>query len=443
MPLSDAEQYLLELINRSRLDPTAEAARYGIDLNDGLAAGQISTSAKQVLAPNEALNTAADAHSAWMIATDVFSHSGVNGTTPWARAANAGYGSTFVGENIAFSGTTASSFDLASMIESQHGSLFLSAGHRANMMGESWREAGVGQESGAFTYNGKTYNSSLVTELFGLAGTKAYITGVAYHDTDGDAFYSMGEGRGGVVFSSGGVSDQTASSGGYAVAVNQGSAVQVTGTTLGGTDFSVTVDMTDGNVKLDLVNDTVLHSSGSLTLGSGINAARLLGSASLTLTGNAGNNALTGNRADNIIRGQEGNDGLRTGGGNDQLFGDAGRDNLVGGRGNDVLRGGAGNDRLSGDAGNDLLTGDGGADSFVFNRVAGRDRITDFDIADGDTLLLNDSLWNGQSLTAQQVVAQFAEMNAGDVCLDFGSAGFIRLEGVTSTAGLAGAIDFI
>jgi hypothetical protein len=32
---TDAEQYLLELINRARSDPPAEAARYGIDLNEG------------------------------------------------------------------------------------------------------------------------------------------------------------------------------------------------------------------------------------------------------------------------------------------------------------------------------------------------------------------------------------------------------------------------
>ena len=36
MTLSAAEQYLLELINRARLNPAAEAARYGIDLNAGL-----------------------------------------------------------------------------------------------------------------------------------------------------------------------------------------------------------------------------------------------------------------------------------------------------------------------------------------------------------------------------------------------------------------------
>lgn len=443
MPLSNAEQYLLELINRSRMDPAAEAARYGIDLNKGLAAGQITTTAKQVLAPNEALSLAAERHSSWMISSDVFSHTGAGGSRPWDRATASGYGSTFVGENIAFSGTSASSFDLAATVEAQHGNLFLSEGHRVNMLNATWREAGLGQVTGDFTYSGTTYNSSLVTELFGLNGTKAYVTGVAYTDTDKDAFYSMGEGRGGVVFSAGGTSDTTAASGGYAIAVNQSNAVLVTGTTLSGVTFSVTVNMTAGNVKLDLVNGAVLQSSASLTLGTGIQSASLLGSASLTLTGNAAGNTLTGNRANNTISGLEGNDVLRTGQGNDRLFGDGGRDTLLGGSGQDTLRGGLGSDRLSGDAGNDLLTGDAGADRFVFNQGTGSDKITDFDLAEGDRLVLNAALWNGQTLTAQQVISQFAEMNAGDVCLDFGPAGVIRLDGITTTAGLVSAISFV
>jgi hypothetical protein len=47
---SALEQYMVELINRARANPAAEAARYGIDLNEGLAAGTISAKAKQPLA---------------------------------------------------------------------------------------------------------------------------------------------------------------------------------------------------------------------------------------------------------------------------------------------------------------------------------------------------------------------------------------------------------
>ena len=43
MPVPTAQEVLMwQLVNRARLDPVAEAARYGIDLNEGLAAGTIA-----------------------------------------------------------------------------------------------------------------------------------------------------------------------------------------------------------------------------------------------------------------------------------------------------------------------------------------------------------------------------------------------------------------
>ena len=45
-----AEQFILELLNRARLDPGAEAARYGFALNEGVpAVDTITTAAKQPL----------------------------------------------------------------------------------------------------------------------------------------------------------------------------------------------------------------------------------------------------------------------------------------------------------------------------------------------------------------------------------------------------------
>src|SRR5690349_7486538 len=85
------EQYFLELVNRARLDPAGEAARFGMGLNDGLAAGTISATPKQPLASNPALLDAADAHSAWTLATDTFSHTGANGSSPGDRMGAAGY----------------------------------------------------------------------------------------------------------------------------------------------------------------------------------------------------------------------------------------------------------------------------------------------------------------------------------------------------------------
>ena len=56
---SAQEQLMLELVNRARMNPAAEAARFGVALNQGLPAGTISSAPKQVLAMNDFLVTAA------------------------------------------------------------------------------------------------------------------------------------------------------------------------------------------------------------------------------------------------------------------------------------------------------------------------------------------------------------------------------------------------
>src|SRR5687767_7430618 len=107
--MTPQEQLILEMTNRARLNPAAEAARLGIALNEGLAAGTISPTAKQPLAPNARLDLAADNHSQHMINVDQFQHFGIGDGTPQTRVVAAGYVLTppfGVGENIAFKGTT-------------------------------------------------------------------------------------------------------------------------------------------------------------------------------------------------------------------------------------------------------------------------------------------------------------------------------------------------
>jgi len=53
-------------------------------------------------------------------------------------------------------------------------------------------------------------------------------------------------------------------------------------------------------------------------------------------------------------------------------------ENATGGSANDVIIGNYANNVIAGAAGNDVLTGGGGADTFVFTRGGGQDRITDF-----------------------------------------------------------------
>src|SRR5690606_20183050 len=74
---TEEEVLVVELINRARFDPAAEAARYNMGLNDGIAATDtISADRKAPLAHNLLLVRAARDHSQWMLDSDVFSHTG-------------------------------------------------------------------------------------------------------------------------------------------------------------------------------------------------------------------------------------------------------------------------------------------------------------------------------------------------------------------------------
>ena len=423
MSLSAAEQYLLELMNRARLNPAAEAARFGIDLNADLAPGTISATAKQVLAPNALLETAATLHSQWMLTNDIFSHTGAGGSNPGQRITAQGYHWSSYGENIAYVGTTGT-LVLEQAIAEINQNLFLSSGHRENLMNDGFREVGLAAEAGVFTSGGVGYNSEMVTEDFGTTGTARFLTGVAYADRNHDSYYSMGEGVAGVRFSIAGSGTLTAAAGGYALAV--GSGLTTVFAQSSALHFSVRVDMSAGNVKLDLVSGAVLTASASMTLIAGVHDARLLGIADLTLNGNAAADHLTGNFGANLLLGFVGDD---------SLVGGLGNDTLGGGLGNDSLSGGLGADSLRGDAGNDLLTGGGGTDVFVFGLGFGNDRVTDFHRLDHDALRFDNAMWSGV-LNGTGVVSHFAHVGTGEVVFDFGAGNQVHLTGLASLTGL-------
>jgi serralysin len=87
------------------------------------------------------------------------------------------------------------------------------------------------------------------------------------------------------------------------------------------------------------------------------------------------------------------------------------QDNLLtGNTGANLLQGFAGADQLDGGAGNDTLTGGLGRDSFRFssplNAVTNRDSITDFSIAQGDSIQLENAVFS--ALTTPGVLAASA-----------------------------------
>ena len=254
------DQFLLELINKARANPTAEASRLGITLNQGLNSGQISTAAKQPLAFDGDLVDAAHKHSKWMLDTDTFSHTGAGGSSFTARMKAEGYvlsGSWTAGENISWGGSTGTINQLTHT-QARHDGLFKSPGHRVNILNDNFKEIGTGVEFGKFG----VYNASMVTEDFARTGTASFITGVAYDDRNDNNFYTPGEGRGGIKVSAVStgtatpvtVTDITGAAGGYDIAVAPGTyKVTFSG---GGLAAPVTQTVTVGskNVKVDLID---------------------------------------------------------------------------------------------------------------------------------------------------------------------------------------------
>jgi Ca2+-binding RTX toxin-like protein len=345
--LTAQEQYLLEMINRARLDPAGEAARYGIDLNQGLAAGTISADSKQPLASNQYLATAAQNHSQWMLDTDTFSHTGAGGSSAGDRMRSAGYsftGSWSWGENISWRGTTGT-LNLTTTVAAQHEGLFRSAGHRQNMLTDNFQEIGVGVRAGVY----QGYNASMVTENFARSGTGQFLTGVAYFDTNGDKFYSVGEGRGGIRIDArsgtGALTGvTTAAAGGYQVKLASGTYdITLSGNGLAAA-LGIALTIASENIKLDLMSADTLATNVSATLGANTRGLVLLGIDNANATGNSLANAISGNKGANQINGGGGADTLTGGAGNDVFVIKAGEAN------GDVIADFTGNGSSAGDS---------------------------------------------------------------------------------------------
>ncbi|WP_298195115.1 calcium-binding protein [Novosphingobium sp.] len=192
------------------------------------------------------------------------------------------------------------------------------------------------------------------------------------------------------------------------------------------------IDTWDGN---DVIfagggDDTVYAGAGDDIVQSNAGNDWLLGQAGNdSLFGGSGNDILTGGTGTDLINGGSGRDtysldDLYTGSftvdlritgpqaigtagqatlvsieslagsyGKDTLIGDDKANWLAGNGDNDILFGNGGNDWLSADGGNDSLTGGSGADRFSLTELGGieitRDRITDFNRAEGDRIVLS------------------------------------------------------
>lgn len=250
------EVLVMELVNRARTNPEAEAVRYGIGLNDGITGTAITATPKQPLAHNLLLIDSARTHSQWMLDVDIFSHTGINDSTPTARMSAAGYvftGSWMSGENIAWGGTTGSSINLTNYALQHHEGLFKSPGHRLNILEGNFRELGLGQKQGYFISNGNNYLSSMLTQNFARSGSSYYLTGVVYKDLNNNEFYDVGEGLSGINISFNGATYPVHATGAYSIPVSNGSYnLTITGDALGVATYR-TVQINNANVKMDVL----------------------------------------------------------------------------------------------------------------------------------------------------------------------------------------------
>lgn len=244
------------------------------------------------------LNDAAEDHSNWMLARDVFSHTGVGGSSAGDRMEDAGFqfqGSWTWAENIAWQSERGAP-GIADDVANLHEALMNSPGHRANILNADVTVIGIGVERGSFD----GWDAVVVTQNFARTSAPLQIdtggTG-GNQGTDGDDTLTL---------------------------ISQGSLQGLAG---------------DDQLRGSAGNDTLNGGADDDLIRAGAGGDRLIGG--------------TGN--DKMIGGL-GNDLLQGGSGDDTLNGAAGNDTLQGGAGRDVLAGRGGADTFEFNTGRAVVT---------------------------------------------------------------------------------------
>jgi Ca2+-binding RTX toxin-like protein len=462
---SDLERHMLDLINDERTALGLSELR--LELN---------------------LNTSAEMHSQWMLEEDIFSHTGIDGTSSRQRMVAADFDLTpswGTGENIAVQSArgAAGYFD---DVEDLHVRLMNSAGHRANILNPNFEVIGIGIETGYFDFDSGTYFSVMATQNF------AYSAGVMDYDTGStppeDVPLTLIGTAGNDVLTGGLLGDTLTGNGGDDTLDGGAGADTLSGGE--GSDVIFVDDAGDLVVEESFWTGTDrVHAAIDFSLdGTYVEDLTLTGTAT-SGTGNALGNRIVGTSGNNVLDGLKGNDTMIGGDGNDTYLvrsphdtvieePGGGTDTIIGlrsvklpnqvenltlrdmfssggtgveglkgignGRGNRI-EGNAFDNMLIGRGGNDTLTGNQGADTFVFDRKlkAGNiDTITDF--AGGEDILWLKGMAFGDMAAGQVSAAQFhLGATAGDSTdriLYDDSTGILRFD--PDGAGGADAIVF-
>lgn len=265
---TDEEQLYLEYLNRARANPPAEGLRlatttdpdvlgayayFGVDTNLMQSQFDAITSAPPV-AMNAELLAAARLHSGDMFTNQYQGHTGTDGSSPGDRITAQGYNWQTYGENVfayaysVFYGHAGFEVDWGGT----NGGMQDPPGHRENIHNAAFREVGVGVVDGT---NGSV-GPQIVTQDFATHfSATPFITGVVYYDLNGNGFYNVGEGIGGVTVQVPGSTyfAVTANSGGYAVPVTTNGNYTVNFSASGLSFTRVATVAGQANVKVDYV----------------------------------------------------------------------------------------------------------------------------------------------------------------------------------------------
>jgi hypothetical protein len=259
------ETYSLELLNRFRLDPKAEAELIapGGQKSDDQRGGRgvdykmfynemLALTPAPPLVMNLNLLDAARKHSYYMIKNSM-THVEVAGNPGFVaadfgeRCKLAGYHGGAMGENCfrdarePLQGHNGFIIDYG---EGGEGGMQAGRGHRMNMIKASAREIGLS----VLPHSGKIS----ITHNFGSGKGARFAGGVVYRDKNKNGFYDIGEGVGGVKIASldGKQETITWKSGGYALPLNEKGAIKLVAS-LAGTKFEGSFSAGGENIKFD------------------------------------------------------------------------------------------------------------------------------------------------------------------------------------------------
>jgi hypothetical protein len=287
------EQQYLEFINRARADAIAEAHRlagetdpditsaysyYGItdqnivDQFEWYVDNGLIDRHAQPLSFNAALLTAAQLHTQDMFQNEFQGHTS-SSNPPDPFPANASLGQRL--DAVGYDGAAGENvYSYADSVAHGHAGFVIDwgnvsspgspgynpafegqgmqnpAGHRRNIHNGDFSEVGIGVVNGT---NGSV-GPQLVTQDFGIRGDVRYITGAVYEDLNGNNFYDIGEGRGGVRIDVDGAAYFAIStdSGGYSIPVPEDGEYEVIFSGGSFATYSTLATVSNGwNVKVD------------------------------------------------------------------------------------------------------------------------------------------------------------------------------------------------